>query len=388
MKRKIMQLVEEYKNDIRNDKINLTLGVYMDKRGISPIFNTVKDAEQYLIDTESTKAKFNILGSDEFRFQAKKLLFPKFSIEQLQKVLLIQTIGSSGALSIIGEIISKKTPQSKIWLSDPTWENHEPIFSNNIENICMYRYSTINEMLNVDYIMEDLSNASEGDVVLFHACCHNPTGIICQNDQWTQLAKFCKEKKLLPLFDFAYQGFQNSIIEDTEVLNIFNNYVEEFIVCSSFSKNMGLYDDRIGTLSLVFTDNLKILNWEKELKKAIRSRYSIPPAHGSLIATTILSNEELRLKWITELQLAKEDIASKRKKVMKNLEELGILEKFIENKNQTGMFIYISVSEKQVDFLRDEYGIYMLDTGRISIASIDENKIDVFCNALKKIENL
>ncbi len=383
MKRKgILQLLEQYNADSRKQKVNLAIGIYMDKKGNQPIFKVVKKVEENLLVSEVTKSKFNMLGSIEYQDSVKKLLFSNFAKNELDNILTLQTLGASGALSITANMIARKYPEASLWLSNPTWENHSAIFENHISSINEYQFNPINGILDIDTILTQLKTAKDGDVVLFQGCCHNPTGIVVTNSQWDKLASLCSEKNLLPIIDFAYQGIENNLVQDTEVLNIFKSYNINYIVCSSFSKNMGLYDERVGSLSLVFTDSKLTQEWELAIRSIVRTSYSVPPVHGSLVVTEVLTNPELYSAWLEELNELRDYIDYRRTLVLNKMKELDIVDKYLNYTEQKGMFICLQLSIDHVDLLREEYGIYIIDSGRISIASLDETKVDYICESL------
>lgn len=383
MKRKgILQLLEQYKADDRDQKVNLVVGIYMDKTGNAPIFNVVKEVEENLITSEITKAKFNMLGSIDYQDSVKRLLFSSLNQSELNNILTVQTLGASGALSIIANIIARKHPEASLWLSNPTWENHPAIFKNHITSIKEYLFNTKGGVLDIDTILADLNTAKSGDIVLFQGCCHNPTGIVVTNDYWDKLAKLCSDKGLFPIIDFAYQGIETDLVLDTEVLNIFKSYGIDYIVCSSFSKNMGLYDERIGALSLVFNDPKLISEWELAIRTIVRTTYSLPPVHGSLVVTEVLTNPKLYAAWQQELDELRDYIDYRRDLVLNKLKELNLIDKYLNYTDQKGMFICLQLSLEHVDLLREEYGIYIIDSGRISIASLDETKVDYLCESL------
>lgn len=389
MKRKgILQLSEQFKEDPRSQKLNLAVGIYMDKTGNAPIFNVVKKVEESLISSEVTKAQFNMTGSTQYQSSVKELLFSDFDQKQKEQILCVQTLGASGALSIAGTIIAKVFPEAGLWLSNPTWENHRAIFENHISTISEYEFSVKSGSLDIDKIVSDLSQAKTGDIVIFQGCCHNPTGIVVTTEHWNLLAKLCKEKNLLSIIDFAYQGIENGLKQDAQVLSIFNNYNLDFIVCNSFSKSMGLYDERVGSLSLVFSDPQVVSSWEASIRTVTRTTYSFPPVHGSLIATEILTNDELYTEWVNELDELRNYIDYRRDLVLNKMDELNITDKYLNYTKQKGMFMCLQLSLDHIDYLRDDYGIYIIDSGRISIASIDETKIDYLCEALAETTHL
>lgn len=382
----IMQLVELFKNDTRTDKINLAIGIYVDESGDCPILTSVKEAEKYCCDIEKSKAKFNLIGDNNYHKVVKELLFPDFSKREKEDIQVIQTVGSSGALYIAGQLINKIAPNSKIWISNPTWENHKFLLYDDLSKVCEYRYEPFNKQrLCIEKIIEDLNSARKGDFILFHVCCHNPTGMDPSMEQWKQLSRFCKEKGLIPIFDFAYQGFKENLKKDANVFNIFKKDKNNFIVCNSFSKNMGLYDERIGALTFVFDDKTQSHHWIEIAKKIIRSTYSVPPIHGSSIVNCIINDTQRFKVWERELSIMRREVENRRTEFFKALEEMGIKQNILSYENQSGMFVCLNLSLAQIENLRKNYGIYILNSGRISIASLNAKKISRLCNALCNI---
>ncbi len=384
-KNTIMQLLEKYKLDGRNNKMSLTAGIYMDETGESPILDTVKVAERFLVENQTCKAAFNMTGDVDFHRAVKKVVFPYFTEVEKKEICVIQTLGASGAINLIGQLVNQYAPLSRIWVSNPTWENHEPLLGHHLGGICHYKYVAENNKASVSKIMEDLQYSKPGDYVLFHASCHNPTGIDPDLYQWTELAKFCKDMRLIPIFDFAYQGFAYDLEKDTEVFGIFKQNVDDFIVCNSFSKNMGLYDERVGALSFIFTDQEKTNSWLQTTKRLIRSSYSIPPIHGGAVASHIINNDLLFKQWGEEVSGMRKDLERRRSDFFSALDCVGMKEDILDFDKQNGMFVCLKLTEEEIGTLREKYGIYMLDSGRISIASLNSKKIPMLCEAIKKL---
>ncbi|MBG1278043.1 aminotransferase class I/II-fold pyridoxal phosphate-dependent enzyme [Lactococcus lactis subsp. lactis] len=345
-----------------------------------PILETVKEAEKILLKTEKEKCSFSMLGSQRFQRSIQKLLFPN---QKNDDIVSVQTVGSCGALYLSGQVIHEMFTNSKIWISNPTWENHRTIFNETQNEIKEYCYMSAKEGgVSVEKIFNDLKNASKNDFVLFHVCCHNPTGIDPTISQWKELSKFCREKQLLPIFDFAYQGFANGLSSDAAPLEIFKKYHKMMIVCNSFSKNMGLYDERVGALSLVHSDKEFKNRFTTLIKRKVRSSYSIPPVHGAKIVELILNDTILYRKWIEELSNMKKTLDDKRSCLFKTMADYEILDKLVDTKESKGMFVCLKLSVSQIDKLREKFGIYILYNGRISIASIALSDVDNFCKSL------
>ncbi|MDQ0416092.1 aspartate/tyrosine/aromatic aminotransferase [Croceifilum oryzae] len=385
-KNSIMQLLERYNHDTRTDKLNLTVGVYTDESGRCPILESVRDAEYYRVSNQTNKASFHLAGAPEFHQAVRKLLFSATGSGLEDHIEVIQTVGCSGALYLAGQLIYHYAPTSSIWLSSPTWENHTALLNSNRNNIRYYRYQPANpDELCIDTILEDLKLAQPGDFVLLHACCHNPTGIDPNPAQWKMLAEFCAERELIPLFDFAYQGFADSIEQDAEFLVPFSERLETFIVCNSFSKNMGIYDERTGALTLVFKDEAKRADWHRTVKGLIRNTYSMPPVHGSFIVSHIINDSVRFSRWQQELEGMCSDLHRRRGALFSELGRIGIANEVLTYRNQQGMFVCLNLSEEKIDLLRDQYGIYLLDTGRMCVASLSTANMPRFCETLSKV---
>lgn len=381
----IMQLLERFRDDPRPNKMNLTVGIYSDESGLTPILETVHEAEYSRFINQTNKASFNLAGSDEFHRAVYALLFPSLPVGEIPPFIqVIQTLGASGALSLAAQLIQQHKPGSRIWLSSPTWENHPALLGGEQANFGYYRYQATNfDRLCLDSMMEDLMAAKAGDVVLLHVCCHNPTGIDPDLEQWEILARFCASRKLIPLFDFAYQGFSHSIQRDALPLALFMEKLDFMLVCNSFSKNMGIYDERTGALTLINRDIPQLKKWGNEAKLLIRSSYSMPPLHGSFIASYIINQPEVFERWQVEVSGMRDDLFRRRTAFLNALADSGILGQVLDYRCQQGMFLCLNLPVESIEYLRSEYGIYLLDSGRMCIASLAVSDIPHFCTALK-----
>ncbi|MGM0748664.1 MAG: aromatic amino acid transaminase [Bacillota bacterium] len=383
----IMQLLERYSQDERLDKMNLTAGIYTDESGISPILKSVREAEYYRVDNQISKASFNLIGAPEFHKAVQTLLFPYVqNTDKDEDVEVIQTLGASGALHLAGQLISYYSPSSKIWMSSPTWENHADLLGNHSGGFAFYRYEPESKnQLCMDTILEDLAYAKPGDFVLLHTCCHNPTGMDPTISQWKVLADFFVERELIPLFDFAYQGFANSLQRDAEPLTIFRECLDTVIVCNSFSKNMGIYDERTGALTLVFRDKDNLSSWKETAKKLIRSNYSMPPVHGSFIVSHIVNDPERFACWEKEVEYLRKDLDQRRNLFFSELSKMNVIDKVLPYLQQKGMFLYLNLSLEKIECLRDKYGIYLLDNGRMCVASLNSENTSKIASNIRDV---
>ena len=380
----ILGLADLFRADQRLTKINLGIGVYKDETGKTPVLTSVKKAEQYLLENETTKNYLGIDGIPEFGRCTRELLFGKGSqIVEANRARTAQTPGGTGALRVAADFLAKNTSATRIWVSNPSWPNHKSVFAAAGLEVCDYNYyDAENHSLDFDGLTASLQQARAGDVVLFHGCCHNPTGIDPTLEQWQQLAAMSKEKGWLPLFDFAYQGFARGLEEDAEGLRAFAALHQELIVASSFSKNFGLYNERVGACTLVAADTDTADRAFSQMKACIRANYSNPPAHGASVVATILSNDALRGLWEQELTSMRERIQRMRLLFVNTLQEKGATRDFSFITRQNGMFSFSGLTKEQVLRLREEYGVYAVASGRINVAGMTPDNMSALCEAI------
>lgn len=380
----ILGLADSFRSDPRENKINLGIGVYKDETGKTPVLTTVKKAEKYLLENEATKNYLPISGIPEFGNVTQALLFgEQHPIITHKRARTAQAPGGTGALRIAADFLAKQTTAKRVWISNPTWPNHNNIFQTAGLEICKYDYyDAENHGLDFEGMLSSLANATAGDVVLFHGCCHNPSGIDPTVEQWRKLAALSAEKGWLPVFDFAYQGFANGLEEDAQGLRIFTEHNLELIVASSYSKNFGLYNERVGACTIVAKDSETAEKAFSQAKAIIRANYSNPPAHGASVVTTILSNPELKEEWIAELTTMRERIQRMRQLLVSTLQEKGAKQDFSFIINQNGMFSFSGLNKEQVERLRAEYGIYIVGSGRINVAGLTLENMVPLCEAI------
>ena len=306
----ILGLGEAFKSETRANKINLGIGIYKDAQGATPIMRAVKEAEARLLAKENSKNYLGIDGIGDYNQRTKALLFGADSqIIAQDRARTVQSLGGTGALRIAAEFIKRQTKAQNVWISTPTWPNHNAIFNAVGMTIREYRYyDAERKALDWDNLIADLSNANEGDVVLFHGCCHNPTGIDPTPEQWKQLAELSVKNGWLPLFDFAYQGLANGLNEDAVGLRTFAANHKELLVASSFSKNFGLYNERVGAFTLVAENSDIAATALTQVKSIIRTLYSNPASHGGATVATVLNDPQLRQEWENELTEMRERI--------------------------------------------------------------------------------
>ncbi|WP_331828159.1 amino acid aminotransferase [Candidatus Blochmannia sp. SNP] len=390
----ILGLSEIYDADKRKHKINLGIGVYIDKIKNTPVLASVKQAEEWLLKHETTKNYLSIEGMHSFNTATQCLLFGvndddnNSSVISKERIRTVQAPGGTGALRIAAEFIVKNTKSKRIWISSPSWVNHKNIFLAAGLEICTYPYyNNITHSLNFDELYSSLKNVKPNDVVLFHCCCHNPTGIDPNIEQWNILSELSEKNGWLPLFDLAYQGFSRGLKEDIAGLYVFCKKNAELIVCNSYSKNFGLYNERIGACTIITNNNDDSNRVLSQLRVIIRGNYSNPPAHGASIVSLILNNKNLRDIWEEELKNMREHINYMRKLFFNTLKNNNENIDFSFIKNQCGMFSFIGLNENQVMKLRNKFGVYLVGAGRINLAGLSNDNIVYVCRSIIKTLN-
>ena len=383
----ILGLGEAFKAEKRPEKVNLGIGVYKDAAGKTPVLKAVKAAETRLLAEEQSKNYLTIDGVAAYNAETQKLLFGEGSeVIAARRAKTAQSLGGTGALRVAAEFIKRQTGAQNVWISVPTWPNHNAIFNAVGINIRDYRYyDKASHSLDWDGMIADLSEAEAGDVVLFHGCCHNPTGIDPTPEQWEKLSELSAQKGWLPLFDFAYQGFANGIEEDAYGLRAFAKRNPELLVASSYSKNFGMYNERVGAFTVVAADEETANRAFSQVKAIIRTLYSNPASHGGNTVAMVLQDAELKAQWIAELDEMRARIKAMRQKFVDLLQEYGAKQDFGFIVRQNGMFSFSGLTAEQVDRLRDEFAIYAVRSGRINVAGITEANIRYLCECIVKV---
>ncbi|ENM8060973.1 amino acid aminotransferase [Vibrio vulnificus] len=383
----ILGLTEEFKKDPRAEKINLGVGIYKTEQGETPVLATVKKAEAALVETEKTKSYLTIEGTAEYALAVQKLLFgADAELINAQSAKTAQAPGGTGALRVAGEFIKRQLGDVKIWISNPTWANHHGVFrAAGLETVEYAYYNPETKDKDFAAMLADLEKASAGDVVLLHGCCHNPTGIDPTAQEWEALAKLVADKGLLPLFDFAYQGFAKGVEEDAQGLRTFAKFNKEILVASSFSKNFGLYNERVGAFTLVAESQEIAETAFSQVKAIIRSIYSNPPAHGSAVVTHILNDAALRAEWEAEVAEMRDRIQEMRELFVATLKEEGVAADFSFIERQNGMFSFSGLNKDQVARLKEEFAIYIVGSGRISVAGMTKSNMGPLCKAIAAV---
>jgi aspartate aminotransferase len=380
----ILGLSEAFQKDSNPHKINLSVGVFIDDSGKTPILECVKEAERRLLETEHQKTYLSIAGMAEFDRYVRQLLLTD---QQAQRpAFVVQTPGGTAALRVAADFLRAKFPTSRVWCSQPTWPNHPNVFHSAGLAVERYGYSdAAHENLNLTGMLEALESIPAGDVVCLHACCHNPTGIDPTVEQWKQIAEVLHRRRLLPLVDFAYQGFGDGLHEDAQGLRVLLDTCDELLVCSSFSKNFGLYAERVGALTVVASDADVATRALSHVKASVRANYSNPPKHGAAIVATILANPDLLTMWERELAEMRGRINGMRKQFVRLMRERQVPHDFGFMLNQRGMFSLSGLSPMQVDELRGKHSVYIVGSGRINVAGMTDENLGPLCDAIAAV---
>ncbi|MPQ67443.1 MULTISPECIES: amino acid aminotransferase [unclassified Pseudomonas] len=382
----ILGLLEAYAQDTNPRKFDLGVGVYKDAQGLTPILRSVKLAEQRLVDEQRTKSYIGGHGDLRFGSLLNELVMGADSpLIAAQRVGATQTPGGTGALRLSADFIAHCLPGRGIWLSDPTWPIHETIFAAAGLKIGHYPYVDSDNRLNVEGMLAALEQVPQGDVVLLHACCHNPTGFDLSHDDWYKVLDIVRRRELLPLIDFAYQGFGDGVEQDAWAARLFARELPEVLITSSCSKNFGLYRERTGALIVCTGDAEKLLDVRSQLAAVARNLWSNPPDHGAAVVTTILGTPELKSLWADEVEAMRLRIAQLRSGLVEALQPHGLAERFAHIGVQRGMFSYTGLSPAQVKRLRDEHSVYMVSSGRANVAGIDATRLDALAQAIAAV---
>lgn len=382
----ILGLLDAYRADANPAKLDLGVGVYKDAQGLTPIPRAVKLAEQHLLASETSKTYIGGHGAAEFGEQLLRLVLGADSaLLEGELAGATQTPGGTGALRLAGDFIARNLPGRGIWLSDPTWPIHETIFATCGLSVGHYPYVDAGNQLQVEAMLDALAHVPIGDVVLLHACCHNPSGFDLSQDDWKRVLEVVKARELLPLIDFAYQGFGDGLEQDAWAARLFATELPELLITSSCSKNFGLYRERTGALIVRAADSSQLVAVRSQLAAIARNLWSTPPAHGAAVVATILGDSELKLLWTDEVEAMRLRIASLRSGLVEALKPHGLGERFAHIAVQRGMFSYTGLSAAQVQRLREEFSVYLVSSGRASVAGMAEQRLEYLAAAIARV---
>ena len=383
----ILGLNEQFNADPNPHKVNLGVGVYFDDNGKLPLLQCVQAAEQAMMEKPSARGYLPIDGIAAYDSAIKNLVFGADSEPVTSgRIATVQAIGGTGALKIGADFLKKLSPDSKVLISDPSWENHRALFTNAGFTVETYAYyDATNRGIDFSGMLASLEAAAAGTIVVLHACCHNPTGYDLTPAQWDEVIAVIQRKNLTSFLDMAYQGFGNGITEDGAVIGKFVAAGMIFFVSTSFSKSFSLYGERVGGLSVLCTDKEEASRVLSQLKIVIRTNYSNPPTHGGAVVASVLNNPELRARWEKELGNMRVRIKEMRQKLVDGLKAAGVQQDMSFMVEQIGMFSYSGLGKEQMLRLRSEFGVYGTDTGRICVAALNNKNVGYVCESIAKV---
>jgi aspartate aminotransferase len=380
----ILGLMIAFKTDTRPVKIDLGVGVYQDDHGRTPVMEAVKIAEARLMELETTKSYQGMAGDPDYNQRMLGLLFgEQHSIMSSGRVKSIQTPGGSGALRVGAEVIRRARPESKLWIGVPTWPNHIPLLGSAGFEIKEYPYYDMgSRQINSQAMMDALRHVPAGDMVLLHGCCHNPTGADLSNDQWDEIADLALERGFIPFIDTAYQGLSDGLDEDGYGMRMMAERLPELVIASSCSKNFGLYRERTGSITFIAKtpDQADIV--VSQAMSTARSIYSMPPAHGALLVSMVLGDDQLRAQWQAELETVRLRIKSMRTLLCDSLQDNEAGMDFSHIKEQKGMFSFLGITSVQLQRLREEFGVYIVSSTRVNLAGVNSNNIEYLSQSI------
>jgi aromatic-amino-acid transaminase len=383
----ILGLTEAFNADARPTKVNLGVGVYTDDNGKIPLLQAVREAEKLRVQNAAARGYLPIEGLAGYNAAVQQLLFGKDSaVLAAGRVATFEALGGTGGLKVGADFIRRLNPRARVWISDPSWENHRALFEAAGFEVATYPYYDAQTRgVRFDDMLACLRGLPAGEAVVLHACCHNPTGVDLDAAQWARVVEVVRERGLLAFLDCAYQGFGDGIEADALALRLFADSGVSFFVSSSFSKSFSLYGERVGALSIVTHDKDETARVVSQVKRVIRTNYSNPPTHGAAVVTTVLTDPALRKLWEEELAGMRERIRGMRAGLVERLRARGITQDLSYVTRQRGMFSYSGLTAAQVDRLREEFGIYAVSSGRICVAALNSKNIDYVADAVAKV---
>ncbi|WP_122317737.1 amino acid aminotransferase [Pseudomonas cichorii] len=384
----ILSLMETFQKDPRADKVNLSIGLYYDAQGFIPPLAAAVQAQQQLAGSEQAASLYLPMeGLAPYRQAVQTLLFGADHPALVEgRVATIQTVGGSGALKVGADFLKYAFPQSEVWVSDPTWENHHALFAGAGFKVNTYPYfDSSTGGVNFEAMLDKLQTLPARSIVLLHPCCHNPTGADLSVEQWDRVIELIKSRQLIPFLDTAYQGFGKGMDEDAYAIRAMASAGITTVISNSFSKIFSLYGERVGGLSIVCEDVASATNVLGQLKATVRRNYSSPPAHGAYVVARVLNTPQLRDQWLSEVEGMRLRIIDMRQKLVSVLARKVPGRDFSFILRQSGMFSYTGLSPEQVDELRDKHGVYLVRSGRVCMAGLNEGNIGKVCDALASL---
>ena len=380
----IIGLIAEYRSDPREPKVDLGIGVYRNATGETPVLDVVKEAERRIVESQTSKAYIGSAGSAAFNEAMRDLTFAD-SVGS-DRVAMLQTPGGSGSLRVAAGIALRARADATAWVSGPTWANHVPLLGGAGLELQTYAYyDDEQKTLDIDAMLDALHDIPKGDMVLLHASCHNPTGIDPDEEQWRAIADVIVERELVPFIDVAYQGFASGLDDDVFIVRELAGRVPEMIACTSCSKNFGLYRDRVGALFVVTADSKTRDIVQSQANNLVRTMYSMPPDHGAAVVETILHDEGLRGRWVEELGEMRERLQAMRQLLNEALRGTAPEHDFSHVVRANGMFCFLGISTEQVQRLKKEFSVYMVDSSRINVAGITADNVEHIASSVAAV---
>lgn len=383
----IFRIAAQFQTDPRQSKVNLTIGLYFEDDGNVPLLNCTQQAEQRWAELKQPRTYLPMEGVSAYREAVQRLVFGRDSDVYLSKrIATIQTLGGTGALKVGGDLLHEAYPDSQMWISDPAWDNHHDIFGGCGIKTNKYRYfDPTTQAVDFEGMLADLSQLPANSFVLLHPCCHNPTGADLNQQQWQLLISLLKQKRLIPFLDMAYQGFGQGIEEDAYAVRAMAEAGLLFLVANSFSKNFSYYSERCGGLSVVCKDQAAAERVLGQLNAWVRKNYSNPPVHGGQAIAIVLNTPQLYESWQADVKRMRERIHTMRRAVYEALKELAPHYDASYMIKQQGMFSYTGLSTEQIRQLREDFGVYMLDSGRISVPGLTTRNVQYYAQSLAAV---
>lgn len=380
----ILGLISEHRDDPRPNKIDLGVGVYRNAASETPVLDTVKKAEHRLVGTQTSKAYIGTAGSPAFNVAMQELTFAGAAPDE--RLVTIQTPGGSGSLSVAAGLIWRANADATIWVTEPTWANHMPLLGGAGLMLKSFPYyDTDTHTIRIDAMLEALRAVPRGDIVLLHACCHNPSGLDPSEDEWRAITEVMIERELMPFMDLAYQGFARGLDEDAFAIRHIARHVPEMIVSSSCSKNFGLYRDRVGALSVLVGDADSLSIVDSQANNYVRCVYSMPPDHGGEVVSTILNDADLRAEWELELDAMRSRLRDMRVLLNDALQKKAPDHDFSHLVRANGMFCFLGITAEQVRRMKKDFGIYMVDSSRMNVAGITAENVEYLADSITAV---
>ena len=380
----ILGLITEHRDDPRPNKVDLGVGVFRTADGETPVLDVVKKAEQILVDTQDSKAYIGTAGDPLFNQAMEDLTFADSA--DRERLFTIQAPGGSGSLRVAASLILRARENATVWVSEPTWANHIPLLGGAGLELKPYPYyDTETHVIRIDDMLDTLRKVPAGDLVLLHACCHNPSGLDPTREEWQAITDVIVERELIPFIDMAYQGFATDLDADAFAVRHMAGRVPEMLVTNSCSKNFGLYRDRVGTLSVLSADAPTRDVVYSQVNNVVRTIYSVPPDHGAVVVNLILNDRELKAAWRVELAEMRGRLREMRGLLNDALKDRAPEHDFSHLVRAVGMFCFLGVTPEQVARLKKDYGVYMVDSSRINTAGITTGNVNYLADSIAAV---